>query len=200
MSPASIRSSCGSSPICRTTRRPRDEVMEASADARQEVYGWLFKAAACTSRTRASASCSRRTPSTASCRTGGGRATRSAHLVPSYGTAIGSSGDRPDALADLMGIILNDGVAAAECRSAAPAFRRGHALRDRDDARARAATGPRPGGRRDRAAGADGRRRGRHRHAACAAPTTRRTEACCRSAARPAPATTASTASAAAAA
>jgi membrane peptidoglycan carboxypeptidase len=32
------------------------------------------------------------------------------HLVPSYGSAIGSSGDRPDALADLMGIILNDGV------------------------------------------------------------------------------------------
>jgi len=30
-------------------------------------------------------------------------------LVPSYATAIGSSTDRPDALADLMGIILNDG-------------------------------------------------------------------------------------------
>jgi membrane peptidoglycan carboxypeptidase len=32
------------------------------------------------------------------------------HLVPSYGTAIGSSGDRPEALAELMGIIFNDGV------------------------------------------------------------------------------------------
>jgi membrane peptidoglycan carboxypeptidase len=32
------------------------------------------------------------------------------HLVPSYGTAIGSSGDRRDALAKLMGIILDDGV------------------------------------------------------------------------------------------
>jgi membrane peptidoglycan carboxypeptidase len=31
-------------------------------------------------------------------------------LVPSLGTAIGSSGDRPDALADLMGMIVNDGV------------------------------------------------------------------------------------------
>jgi hypothetical protein len=30
--------------------------------------------------------------------------------VPSYGSAIGSSGDRPDALADLIGIILNDGA------------------------------------------------------------------------------------------
>jgi membrane peptidoglycan carboxypeptidase len=32
------------------------------------------------------------------------------HLVPSYATAIGSSSDRPTALADLMGIILNDGA------------------------------------------------------------------------------------------
>ncbi|MGE3496753.1 MAG: transglycosylase domain-containing protein [Candidatus Binatia bacterium] len=32
------------------------------------------------------------------------------HLVPSLATAIGSSADRPAALADLMGIIVNDGV------------------------------------------------------------------------------------------
>src|SRR5262245_13342887 len=31
------------------------------------------------------------------------------HLVPSLATAIGSSGDRPEALAELMGIILNEG-------------------------------------------------------------------------------------------
>jgi membrane peptidoglycan carboxypeptidase len=31
-------------------------------------------------------------------------------LVPSYATAIGSSADRPAALAELMGVILNDGV------------------------------------------------------------------------------------------
>ncbi len=31
-------------------------------------------------------------------------------LVPSLATAIGSSGDRPEALAQLMGILLNDGV------------------------------------------------------------------------------------------
>jgi membrane peptidoglycan carboxypeptidase len=31
-------------------------------------------------------------------------------LVPSYATAIGSSSDRPDALAELIGIILNDGA------------------------------------------------------------------------------------------
>lgn len=32
------------------------------------------------------------------------------HLVPSYATAIGSSSDRPTALAELMGIIVNDGM------------------------------------------------------------------------------------------
>lgn len=32
------------------------------------------------------------------------------HLVPSLATAIGSSADRPGALAELMGIILNDGI------------------------------------------------------------------------------------------
>ncbi|MCK9800011.1 penicillin-binding transpeptidase domain-containing protein [Pseudomonas sp. MAFF 302030] len=32
------------------------------------------------------------------------------HLVPSLATAIGSSGDRPAALAELVGTILNDGV------------------------------------------------------------------------------------------
>jgi membrane peptidoglycan carboxypeptidase len=33
-----------------------------------------------------------------------------ARLAPSYATAIGSSGDRPEALAHLMGILLNDGM------------------------------------------------------------------------------------------
>lgn len=32
------------------------------------------------------------------------------HLVPSLATAIGSSGDRPEALAELVGILLDDGV------------------------------------------------------------------------------------------
>jgi len=32
------------------------------------------------------------------------------NLTPSYGTAIGSSGDRPAALAELMSILVNDGV------------------------------------------------------------------------------------------
>ena len=32
------------------------------------------------------------------------------HLVPSLGSAIGASGDRPDALAELMGTVMNGGV------------------------------------------------------------------------------------------
>lgn len=38
------------------------------------------------------------------------------HLVPSLGSALGSSGDRPAALSELMGIILNDGVRARSLR------------------------------------------------------------------------------------
>ncbi|MFP5419459.1 MAG: transglycosylase domain-containing protein [Gammaproteobacteria bacterium] len=34
------------------------------------------------------------------------------NITPSYATAIGSSGDRPAALAELMGILVNDGVRA----------------------------------------------------------------------------------------
>jgi membrane peptidoglycan carboxypeptidase len=37
-------------------------------------------------------------------------------LVPSYATAIGSSADRPDALAELMGIIANDGIRLPQVR------------------------------------------------------------------------------------
>ena len=86
------------------------EVVEASADERQQVYRWLFRS-----------------------RHKGARDSRIytmleveafvdihrrwarlgypfGHLVPSFATALGSSGDRPAALADLMGIIVNDGV------------------------------------------------------------------------------------------
>jgi len=88
----------------------RDEVITASADQRQEVYRWLLK----------------------SKRKGGQmrrimilleqEAFKEIHtawkrvgypfgkLTPSYATSIGASGDRPVALAELMGVLLNDGV------------------------------------------------------------------------------------------
>ena len=52
------------------------------------------------------------------------------HLVPSLGTAIGSSGDRPAALAELMGIIFNGGMRLPTAAIEQAAFRRGHAVRD----------------------------------------------------------------------
>ena len=88
----------------------RSDVMEASRQLRQEVYGWLFKT---------------RNPHRQDFRIrilveqdAFKRITKDwqklgfpfAHLVPSLGTAIGSSGDRPDALAELMGVIVNNGV------------------------------------------------------------------------------------------
>src|SRR3546814_11429074 len=43
-------------------------------------------------------------------------------LVPSFATSIGSSGDRPAALAELMGIIANDGLRLPLARFEPPRF------------------------------------------------------------------------------
>lgn len=87
-----------------------EEVVEASRDERQEVYSWLFK-----SRHRSARDSRIRTMVEVEAfldihqrwqRLG----YPFSHLVPSLATALGSSGDRPAALAELIGIILNDGV------------------------------------------------------------------------------------------
>jgi Penicillin binding protein transpeptidase domain len=84
--------------------------MAAGADVRQDVYGWLMK----TSRRRAQ---DRRILDLLEI-----EAFQELHvqwqrlgypfaaLTPSLATAIGSSGDRPQALAELMGIIVNGGI------------------------------------------------------------------------------------------
>ncbi|MGH6896607.1 MAG: transglycosylase domain-containing protein [Geminicoccaceae bacterium] len=88
----------------------RAAVLEAGAGARQESYAWLFK-------TRHKRAQDRRIrillEEDAFVRIH--EAWRRLgypfeSLVPSYATAIGSSADRPEALAELIGIILNDGV------------------------------------------------------------------------------------------
>lgn len=88
----------------------RAEVMEASRQVRQDVYRWLFA-------TRRTAAQDQRIRSILEA-----EAFVEIHkawrrvgypfesLVPSYATAIGSSADRPDQLAELVGVILNDGV------------------------------------------------------------------------------------------
>jgi membrane peptidoglycan carboxypeptidase len=86
------------------------EIVAASADVRQESYGWLFKSnriAAQNRRIRTLLEQEAFAPIERQWRRLGYPFER---LVPSYATAIGVSGDRPDALAELMGIIVNDGV------------------------------------------------------------------------------------------
>jgi membrane peptidoglycan carboxypeptidase len=88
----------------------RSEVMNASVNERQEVYGWLFK----TSDTRRQDMRIRILMEEDAfdrvLQDWRQQGYPFGHLVPSFASAIGSSGDRPDALAHLMGIILNDGV------------------------------------------------------------------------------------------
>jgi membrane peptidoglycan carboxypeptidase len=88
----------------------RDEVMEASAEARQEVYGWLFKSRNLHKQNRRIRILLEEDAFDRILQDWRRQGYPFGHLVPSYGSAIGSSGDRPDALADLMGLILNDGV------------------------------------------------------------------------------------------
>jgi membrane peptidoglycan carboxypeptidase len=88
----------------------RSEVMQASAAARQESYAWLLK-----TRNRHKQDVRIRILLEVDAFT---RILQDwqkvgypfGHMVPSLASALGSSGDRPDALAQLMGIILNGGV------------------------------------------------------------------------------------------
>jgi membrane peptidoglycan carboxypeptidase len=88
----------------------RSAVMEASADIRQEVYGWLFKSRNLHKQNIRIRMLLEEDAFDRILQDWRRQGYPFGHLVPSYGTAIGSSGDRPDALADLMGIILNNGV------------------------------------------------------------------------------------------
>jgi len=86
------------------------EVIDASTESRQDAYRWLFRTA--------NARAQRRVIRTLVEADAFGRIHAAWHrqgypfqsLVPSYATAIGSSGDNPAALSELLGIVLNDGV------------------------------------------------------------------------------------------
>ncbi len=89
---------------------PRSEVIRESVDARQEVYRWLFRTSrqrAQDQRIRALLEVEAFTEILAGWRRVG---YPFQNIVPSLGSSIGSSGDRPAALGELVGIILNDGV------------------------------------------------------------------------------------------
>ncbi|TWD45637.1 transglycosylase domain-containing protein [Pseudomonas sp. SJZ131] len=86
------------------------EIVKASQFERQEVYSWLFKSkhkGARDSRIRTMLEIEAFLDIHQRWQQVGYPFD---HLVPSLATAIGSSGDRPAALAELIGTILNDGV------------------------------------------------------------------------------------------
>jgi membrane peptidoglycan carboxypeptidase len=87
----------------------RREVLDASVNERQESYKWLFKKGQSAQNTRIRIGLEEEAFQriTEAWRRLGYPFER---LVPSLATAIGSSADRPAALAELMGIILNDGL------------------------------------------------------------------------------------------
>lgn len=87
-----------------------DELLAASAGVRQEVYGWLFRTSrrnAQDQRIRSMLEIEAFELLLADWRRLG---YPFGNLVPSLGTSIGSSGDRPMALAELLGILVNDGI------------------------------------------------------------------------------------------
>ncbi|NUT82480.1 transglycosylase domain-containing protein [Pseudomonas brassicacearum] len=86
------------------------QIVKASQFERQEVYSWLFK-----SRHKSARDSRIRTMLEIEAFLDIHQRWQQVgypfdHLVPSLATAIGSSGDRPAALAELVGTILNDGI------------------------------------------------------------------------------------------
>ncbi len=86
------------------------EVIEQSAEQRQQVYRWLFKTPNRNARDARIRIMLEVEAFTDIHQRWAKLGYPFDHLVPSLGTALGSSGDRPAALAELMGIIQNDGI------------------------------------------------------------------------------------------
>ncbi len=101
-----------------------DQAVAASAEQRQAVYGWLL-------RTRHRSAQDRRIRSLLEIDVFAELQRRwhrlgypFENLTPSYATALGASGDRPAALAELMGIIVNGGQRQPVRRFSSLAFAR----------------------------------------------------------------------------
>ena len=87
-----------------------DEIMTASTQARQEAYSWLFRPHLRREQNNRIWTLLEREAFVEIHKDWARLGFPFQELVPSLATAIGSSGDTPDALATLAGIILNDGV------------------------------------------------------------------------------------------
>lgn len=87
-----------------------NELAKASTQARTEVYNWLFKTSRKNAQDIRIQSLLEVEAFDALLHDWKRLGYPFDNLTPSYATAIGSSGDRPAALAELMGILVNDGV------------------------------------------------------------------------------------------
>ena len=88
----------------------RAQVIAAGAQARQDSYDWLFRTGATRKQDVRIKGLVEEQAFDRLLQDWKRQGYVFNHLVPSLATTIGSSGDRPDALATLMGIILNGGV------------------------------------------------------------------------------------------
>jgi membrane peptidoglycan carboxypeptidase len=86
------------------------QVLDDSTEARQEVYGWLLKSHRRTGQDRRIAQLFEIDAFLEIHDHWQKLGYPFASLTPSLATALGASGDRPGALAELMGVIVNDGV------------------------------------------------------------------------------------------
>ena len=88
----------------------QSQVVAASVDERQQVYGWLFKTRQKNAQDKRILGLVEMEGFLEIHRAWQKLGYPFDSLVPSYATAIGSSADRPAALAELVGIIINDGL------------------------------------------------------------------------------------------
>jgi len=86
-----------------------EEVMNASQDVRVESYKWLFKTRYYATQNRRIRRMVEQHAYEAIGKSWQALGYPFAHLTPSYAAAIGASGDRPLALAELIGIVANNG-------------------------------------------------------------------------------------------
>ena len=86
------------------------EVVAASASERQQVYEWLFRTSRKHAQDKRIAGLLELEAFLEIQRQWNRMGYPFSSLTPSYATALGASADRPSALAELMGIIINGGV------------------------------------------------------------------------------------------
>ncbi len=87
-----------------------NDVAKAGSPAIQLTYGWLFRPGRTFQQNRRIRTILEQTAFRLIWQDWRRQGYPFDRLVPSLGTAIGASGDRPDALATLIGIIINDGI------------------------------------------------------------------------------------------